>query len=221
MCSTSSVYNEFVMILFQVSCVSCYLNLTLMRNLRWKRFWIQICTKGVLCDWLSELTLMNLSDINFLISLSVMRLWNTSTIITQINQTRLTDMNNSLIWRTQSFYHKLFLINNHTHSNMTLYVISVCYSAGRLRACAHDLKTHQHIFITLTRFAEPWQGLWNLNKVCETSTRFVKPWQGLQNLDEVYVASTGQYSRFIENGRNSRGRVMSRCDHMTCAQTTD
>ena len=171
MCLTSSVYNKLVMTFFQISCALYHLNLTLMRNLRWKRSWIQICTKDALCDWLSELTLMNLPSINFLISLSVMKLWNTSTIVTWINQARLTDINNLLIWRTQSFYHELFLANSHTHSNMTTYVISACHSAGKLHACTHDLKTHQHIFITLTRFSESQQGLWNLDKVCRTLTK--------------------------------------------------
>ena len=115
---------------------------------------------------------MNLSSINFLISLNVMKLWNTSTIITQINQVRLTGMNNLLIWRTQSFYHESFLANSHTHSNMTIYIIFVCHSAGKLCACTYDSKTHQHVFITSTRFAEPQQGLWNLNKVFWTLTRF-------------------------------------------------
>ena len=128
---------------------------------------------------------MNLPGINFLTSLGVIRLWNISTIVTQINQMRLTDMNNLLVWRTQSFYHKLFLANNHTHSNITLYVISVCYSAGKLHACTYDPKTHQHVFITSTRFSEPWQGLQNFDKVCRTSTRFVEPQQGLQNFNKT------------------------------------
>ena len=127
-----------MMTLFQISCISYYLNLTLMRNLRWKRFWIQICIKDTLYDWLNESILMNLPDINFLISLSVMRLWNTSTTATWINQTKLTDVNNLLVWRTQSFYHESFLANSHTHNNMILYVISACHSAGKLHACIHD-----------------------------------------------------------------------------------
>ena len=118
---------------------------------------------------------MNLSDINFLTSLNVMRLWNISTIVTQINQARFTDMNNLLIWRTQSFYHKLFLANNHTYSNMTSYVISACYSAEKLHACTYNLKTHQHIFITSAKFVEPWQ---NLDKVFKTSMRFTLLQQG-------------------------------------------
>ena len=145
MCSTSSAYNKLMIILFQISCVSYHLNLILTRNLRWKRSWIQICTEDTLCNWSSELTLMNLPDINFLTLLGVMRLWSTSTIITWINQTKLTDMNNLLIWRTQSFYHESFLINDHIHSNMTLYVIFTHNSAGKLLACTHDLKTHWHI----------------------------------------------------------------------------
>ena len=145
MCSTSSAYNKLVMTLFQVSHALCHLNLTLTRNLRWKRSWIQICVKGALCDWSSGLTLMNLPGINFLTSLGVMRPWSTSTIITQINQARLTGVNNLLIWRTQSFYHELFLANSHIHSNMTPYVIFTHNSAGKLLACTHDFKTHWHI----------------------------------------------------------------------------
>ena len=164
MYSTSPAYNKLIITFFQISCTSCHLNLTLTRNLRWKRSWIQICMKNALCDWSSGLTLMNLPGINFLTSLSVIRLWNTSTIVTQINQTKLTDMNNLLVWRTQSFYHKSFLANNHTHSNMTPYVISACHLAGKLCACTHDPKTHQHIFITSARFAEPQQGLCCFNK---------------------------------------------------------
>ena len=141
--------------LFQISHASYYLNLTLMRNLRWKRFWIQICMRNVLYNWLNKLILMNLSGINFLTSLGVMRLWNTSTIITWINQARLTDVNNLLVWRTQSFYYESFLANSHTHNNMTLYIISAYHSAGKLCACAHDFKTHQHVFIISTRFLEP------------------------------------------------------------------
>ena len=154
MCFTSFVYNKLIIILFQINCVSYYLNLTLMRNLRWKRFWIQICVKGTLCGWLSELTLINLSGINFLTSLSVIKFWNTSTIVIWINQIRFTDMNNLLIWRTQSFYHKSFLTNNHTHSNITTYVISVCHLARKLCAYTHNLKTHQYVFIILTRFSK-------------------------------------------------------------------
>ena len=168
MCLISPTYNELMMTPFQVSCTSYHLNLTLMRNLRWKKSWIQICTEGTLCDWLNELTLMNLSDINFLTSLSMMRLWSISIIITWINQARLTGMNNLLIRRTQSFYHELFLANSHIHNNIiTFYVISACYSAGKLCACVHDPKTHQHVFWTSTRFSEPQQG-------------FQKPWQDFQ-----------------------------------------
>ena len=229
MCSTPPTYNKLMMTPFQISHTLCHLNLILMRNLRWKRSWIQICTEDTLCGWLNGLTLMNLPDINFLISLSVMRLWSTSTIITWINQARLTGVNNLLIKRTQSFYHESFLTNSHIHSNrMTLYIISACYSAGKLRACVHDPKTHQHVFQTSTRFSEPWQGFSNLNKVFWTSTRFSEPWQDFwnlnkvfKNLDEVDVALMRQYSRFIENRMNSRGRVMSQCDHVTCAQITD
>ena len=172
MCSTPPAYNKFVMILFQVSCASYHLNLTLMRNLRWKRFWIQICVEGTLCGWLSWLTLINLSDINFLTLLGVIRLWSTFTIVTWINQTRITDVNNLLVWRTQSFYHELFLVNSHIHSNMTPYVISACYLAGKLCACVHDPKTHQHVFLTLTRFSE------SLTRFSKTLMRFMLLWWG-------------------------------------------
>ena len=146
-----------------------------MRNLRWKRFWIQICTEGILCNWLSELILMNLSDINFLTLLNVIRLWSTSTIVIWINQARFTDTNNLLVRRIQSFYHELFLINNHIHSNiMTPYVISACHSAGKLYVCIYDFKTHQHVFWISTRFFKPQQGFLNLNKIFETLTRFSK-----------------------------------------------
>ena len=145
MCSTLPAYNKLVMTLFQINCASCYLNLTLTRNLRWKRFWIQICMKDTLCDWLNELILMNLPGINFLTSLSVMKLWSTSTIVIWINQAKLTGTNNLLIWRTQSFYHESFLVNSHIYSNMTLYVIFAHNSAGKLLACAHDFKMHWHI----------------------------------------------------------------------------
>ena len=145
MCLTLSAYNKLMMIFFQINHISCHLNLTLTRNLRWKKFWIQICMKDALCNWLNELTLMNLSGINFLTLLSVMRPWSTSTIVTQINQTKLTDMNNLLIWRTQSFYYESFLTNSHIHSNMTSYVIFTHNSAEKLLACAHDFKTHWHI----------------------------------------------------------------------------
>ena len=216
MCSTSPAYNKLVMTPFQVNHTLYHLNLTLMRNLRWKRSWIQICTEGTLCGWSSGLTLMNLPGINFLTSLGVMRLWSTSTIITQINQAKFTGTNNLLIRRTQSFYHESFLTNSHIHSNIiTLYVISACHSAEKLCACIYNLKTHQHVFQTSTRFFKPWQGFSNLNKIFQNLNKVFK------NLNEVYVASTRQYSRFIENGMNSRGRVMSWCDHVTCAQTTD
>ena len=92
----------------------------------------------------------------------------------------------AVTWSHCDIYHKSFLANSHTYSNITLYIISVCYSAGKLHACTYNLKTHQHVFITSTRFAEPWQDLWNLDKVCGTSTRFVKPWQGLWNLNKVF-----------------------------------
>ena len=182
MCSTSSAYNKFIMTLFQISHTLYHLNLILIRNLRWKRSWIQICVKGILCGWLNGLTLMNLPDINFLTSLDVMRLWSTSTIITQINQARLTGMNNLLIRRIQSFYHKSFLANSHIHSNMmTPYVISACHSAGKLRACVHDPKTHQHVFRTSTRFSEPRHGFQ------KPQHGFQKPWWGLCCFDEAIL----------------------------------
>ena len=41
---------------------------------------------------------------------------------------------------------------------MTLYIISVCYSVGKLCVCIYNLKTCSHVFRTLIRFLEPQQG---------------------------------------------------------------
>ena len=105
---------------------------------------------------------MSLPNINFLISLGVMRLWSTSTIITQINQAKLTDVNNLLVWRTQSFCHNNQQPHTQQHNTLCYFhspfsrkTVCICTWPQNTSACFQNL---DKVFGTSTRFALLWQG---------------------------------------------------------------
>ena len=115
MCSTPPAFTESLMICFQVRSVWCHSTLSLMKNLRWKKFWTHKCKKTVLFTVLNELISMNTPESSSQISSVVMMHLNISITVTWTNLKKLTDVLCLSLMKTVNFSHNCFSSKFWTH----------------------------------------------------------------------------------------------------------